>query len=82
MTINFEYDLDEIVQMAGKPITLAGALRRMPDQVGPLAVLYRDAGKQPALFDAEQIQDLLDKHRSELEAGNPQGHREADKYDN
>ena len=30
--IDFDYDLEEIVQMSGRgPLTLAGALRRMPD---------------------------------------------------
>ena len=80
--IDFEYDLEEIVQMAGKgPVTLRTALIHMPDRIGPLGVLYRDMGKKPALFDAGQIQALLDKHRKELEAGNPPGHREADEDD-
>jgi hypothetical protein len=53
----------------------------MPDKVGPWGVLYRRQGKIPALFDAGQIQALLDRHRAELEAGNPPGHREADEDD-
>jgi hypothetical protein len=80
--IEFQYDLDEIVQMDGiGPVSLRTALKRMPDRIGPLGVLYRDQGKVPALFDAAQIQSLLDRHRAELEAGNPPGHREADEHD-
>jgi hypothetical protein len=80
--IEFEYALDEIVQMDGKGmVTLRTALINMPDRVGPLGVLYREKGKTPVLFDAGQIQALLDKHRKELEAGNPPGHREADEGD-
>ena len=80
--INFDYDLDEIVQMDGKgPVCLRTALIHMPGRVGPLGVLYREVGKTPAFFDAGQIQALLDRHRKELEAGNPLGHREADEDD-
>jgi hypothetical protein len=80
--INFDYDLDEIVQIDGIGlVTLRMALARMPEKVGPLGVLYRGQGKIPALFDAGQIQALLDRHRAELEAGNPPGHREADEDD-
>jgi hypothetical protein len=80
--INFDYSLDEIVQMDGKgPVSLRTALIHMPDRVGPLGVLYRDVGKIPALFDAGQIQALINQHKKELEAGNPYGHREADEDD-
>jgi hypothetical protein len=66
--INFEYSLDEIVQMDGKgSVSLRTALIHMPDRVGPFGVLYRDIGKIPALFDAEQIQTLIDRHKKELE---------------
>lgn len=82
MAIEFEYDLDEIVQMDGKgPVSLRAALIRMPERVGPLGVLWREKGKSPSFFDAGQIQALLDRHRKELEAGNPPGHREADEDD-
>jgi len=63
--IDFEYDLDEMVQMLGGPISLRTALKRMPDQIGALAVLNRDAGKTPAFFDAAQIEALRDRHRSD-----------------
>jgi hypothetical protein len=80
--INFNYDLDEIVQVDGKGIvSLRTALIHMPDRVGPMGVLHRGQGKTPAFFDAAQIQALLDRHRAELEAGNPLGHREADEDD-
>ena len=79
--INFEYDLDEIVQMDGKgPVSLRAALIHMPKRIGPLGVLHRDNGKDPAFFDAAQIQALLDRHRAAL-AGIPMGHREADEDD-
>jgi hypothetical protein len=80
--IDFQYDLDEIVQMDGVGlVTLRSALARMPDRVRPLGVLFREQGKQPSLFDATNIQALLDRHRKDLEAGNPLGHREGDEHD-
>jgi hypothetical protein len=80
--ITFDYSLDEIVQMDGKGlVSLRRALIHMPDRIGPLGVLWRDVGKLPAFFDAEQIQALVDQHKKELEAGNPPGHREADEDD-
>jgi hypothetical protein len=80
--IDFSYDLDETVKMDGVGlVTLRSALSRMPDRIGPLGVLYRDQGKQPASFDATQIQSLLNRHRKEIEAGNPPGHRAADEHD-
>jgi hypothetical protein len=80
--IEFDYDLEEIVQMAGVgSITLKSALKRMPDPVGRYGVLHRGRGKAPAFFDSFQIQALLNRHRSELNAGNPPGHREADEDD-
>jgi hypothetical protein len=65
VSIDFEYDLDEIVQMNGGPITLRSALKRMPDQISALAVLYRDMGKAPAFFDAAQIDLLRARHASD-----------------
>jgi len=62
-------------------LALRSALCRMPDRIGPLGVLYRDNGKQPPFFDAVQIEALLAKHRVDLEAGNPPGHRVADEKD-
>jgi hypothetical protein len=80
--IDFEYDLHEIVQMDGKgPVSLRAALLQMPSTVGPLGVLWREAGKIPSFFNAEQIQALVDQHKAELEAGNPPGHREDDEDD-
>ena len=80
--INFEYDLDEIVHVDGiGPVSLGTALIHMPGRVGPFGVLYREQGRTPAFFDAAQIQALLDRHRRDLEAGNPPGHREANEDD-
>jgi hypothetical protein len=80
--ISFDYDLDEIVQMDGRgPVSLRTALIHMPERIGPLGILHRDPGKNPAFFDAGQIQALLDRHRAALEAGNPLGHRVADEDD-
>ena len=77
--IDFEYDLDEIVQMDGKgPVSLRTALVHMPSRVGPLGVLWREAGKIPSFFNAEQVQALVDQHKAKLEASNLPGHREAD----
>ena len=80
--INFEYDLDEIIHVDGiGPVSQRTALIHMPDRVGSLGVLYREEGKTPAFFDGEQIQELLDRHRRDLEADNPPGQREADEDD-
>ncbi len=57
--INFDYDLDETVQMDGRAVSLRTALTKMPACVGPYGVLHREAGKAPAFFDAAQIQALL-----------------------
>jgi hypothetical protein len=47
--INFNYDLDEIVQIiVTGPVSLRTALLRMPGRVDPLSVLHRKAGKNPA----------------------------------
>jgi hypothetical protein len=80
--IDFDYDLEEIVQMDGVgPVSLKSALRRMPDRIGPHGVLYRDKGKTPAFFDAAQIEALLALHRSELNEGNLPDRRDADEID-
>jgi hypothetical protein len=79
---DFEYDLDEIVAMDNVgQVSLRTAISRMPRHVGPVGVLYRAEGKEPSLFDAGQIQELVDRHQHEIEAGNPRGHREADGAD-
>jgi hypothetical protein len=77
--IDFDYDLEEIVNMDGiGPVSLKSALRRMPDRIGVLSMLHREAGKNPSFFNAAQIEALLERYRAELTAGNPPGHREAD----
>jgi hypothetical protein len=80
--VDFDYDLEEIVQMDGVgPISLKSALKRMPDRIGVLSMLHRDAGKNPSFFNAAQIEALLERYRSDFTAGNPPGHREADEDD-
>jgi transcriptional regulator with XRE-family HTH domain len=80
--IDFQYDLGEIVQMQGVGLlSLKSALSRMPDRIAPTGMLFREMGKEPSFFDAAQIEALLAKHRPELMAGNPDGHREADEHD-
>jgi hypothetical protein len=80
--IDFNYDLEEIVQMDGVgPVSLKSALKRMPDPVGRYGVFHRELGKTPPFFDTFQIQALLNRHRSEFNEGNPPGHREADEDD-
>jgi hypothetical protein len=80
--IDFEYDLHEIVQMDGKGlVSLRTALVDMPSRVGPLGVLWREAGRIPSFFNAEQIQALVDQHKAKLETSNRIGHREADEDD-
>jgi hypothetical protein len=80
--ISFNYDLDEIVQMAGTgPVPLRTALLQMPGRVDPVSVLHRNAGKTPAFFDAVQVQALVDRHRVALQAGKPMGHRVPDEDD-
>ena len=79
---DFEYDLEEIVQMQGVGmLRLRSALNRMPDRIAVTAMLFRDIGKAPSFFDGAQIEALLARHRDELNAGNPEGHREADELD-
>jgi hypothetical protein len=76
--IDFDYDLEEIVQMDGR----RPHLKRMPDRVGVLSMLHRGAGKTPSFFDAAQIETaLLARYRSDFTAGNPRGHREATEKD-
>jgi transcriptional regulator with XRE-family HTH domain len=80
--IDFQYNLGEIVQMQGVGLlSLKSALSRMPDRIAATGMLFREMGKEPSFFDAAQIEALLAKHRPELAAGNPDGHREADEHD-
>ena len=68
--IDFDYDLEEIVQMDGVgPISLKSALKRMSDRIDVLSVLYRDFGKSPPFFDAAQIEALLARCRPDLIEG-------------
>ena len=79
--IDFDYDLEEIVQMAGVgPLSLKSALKRMPDRTDVRSVLYRDLGKNPTFFNAAQIEALRARCRSSDEGKRP-GHGEADEDD-
>jgi hypothetical protein len=80
--IEFDYDLEEIVNMDGVGlVSLKSALKRMPDRIGVLSMLHRDVGKTPSFFNAAQIEALLARYRSDFSEGNPPGHREADEDD-
>jgi hypothetical protein len=80
--IDFDYDIEEIVQMDGVGlVSLKSALKRMPDRIGVLSMLHREAGKTPSFFNAAQIEALLERHRADFTAGSPPGHREADEDD-
>jgi hypothetical protein len=77
---HFDYDLEEIVQMAGVgPLSLKSALKRMPGRIDARAVLYRDLGKNPTFFNAAQIETLRARYRSD--EGKRPGRREADEDD-
>jgi hypothetical protein len=68
--IDFEYDLEEIVQMDGIGlVSLRSALKKMPDRIDVLSVLYRDVGKSPPFFDAAQIEALLARYRPDIIEG-------------
>jgi len=80
--LDFDYDLKEIVHMdSWGSLTLASALRRMPDRVGRYSVLYRSVDERPTFFNSKQIQALLDKHRAKLQAGHSPGDRDPDEFD-
>jgi hypothetical protein len=78
--LDFDYDLEEIVQMAGVgSVSLKSALKRMPDRIDARSVLWRDLGKNPTFYNAAQIEALLARYRSD--EGKRPGHREADEDD-
>jgi hypothetical protein len=53
-----QYNPDEIVALDARKLTLRTALKNLPDQVGPMATLWRDLGLEPSFFDAEHIIQL------------------------
>jgi hypothetical protein len=80
LPLDFDYDLDEIVQMVGVgPVSLRSALQRMPDRIDVRSILYRDLGKHPTFFNAGQIETLRARYRSD--EGKRPGHREAEDDD-
>ena len=51
--IDFDYDIEEIVQMDGVgPVSLKSALKRMPNHIGVLSMLHRDVG-------ARQLEQII-----------------------
>jgi hypothetical protein len=53
-----EYNPDEIVALDARKLTFRTALKNLPDQVGPIAALWRERGLEPSFFDAEDIIQL------------------------
>ena len=81
LPLDFDYDFEEIVQMAGVgPLSLKSALKRMPDRIDARSILYRDLGKNPTFFNAERIEALRARYRLSDEGKRP-GHPEADDDD-
>jgi hypothetical protein len=79
--LGFDYEPEEIVQMAGVgPLSLKSALKRMPDRIDERSVLYRDLGKNPTFFNAEQIEALRARYRLSDEGKRP-GHPQANDDD-
>ena len=57
--INFDYDLEEIVQMVGVgAVSLKSALKRMQERIDVRSIPYRNLGKNPSFFNAAQIEAL------------------------
>lgn len=64
--LDFDYDLEEIVQMAGVgSVSLKSALKRMPDRIDAQSVLWRDLGKNPTFYNPSQIETLRARYRSD-----------------
>jgi hypothetical protein len=77
--INFDYDLEEIVQMVGVgAVSLKSALKRMQERIDVRSIPYRNLGKNLSFFNAAQIEALTGPDFTD---GNPPGHREADEDD-
>jgi hypothetical protein len=53
-----QYNPDEIVALDARKFTLRTALKNFPDQIGPMAALWRERGLEPSFFDAEDIIQL------------------------
>jgi hypothetical protein len=57
-----DYDLEEIVQLDGKPRSLFTAVRLITalhaDQRHPAPVLLRDAGKTPSYFELSDVESI------------------------
>jgi hypothetical protein len=59
-----EYDLEEIVQLDGKPRSLFTAVRLITtlhaDQRDPALVLWRDEGKTPSMFGLSDVESIAE----------------------
>jgi hypothetical protein len=59
-----DYDLEEIVQLGGKPRSLFTAVRLIAalhaDQRDPALVLLRDAGKTPSIFELSDVENIAE----------------------
>jgi hypothetical protein len=57
-----DYDLDEIVQLGGKPRSLFTAVRLImaADQPHPALALHRDAGKTPTKFELSDVESIAE----------------------
>jgi hypothetical protein len=75
--LGFDYDLDEIVQLGGRALSLRRALREMPNPVPLSVALFRETGTSPTIFGPSAIEALLVRHRSELKEGKPPARSEA-----
>jgi hypothetical protein len=53
---NAKYELDEIVTLPGVgAMSLRSVLERLPDEIAPGSAAFRDEGKNPAIFDASDL---------------------------
>jgi hypothetical protein len=53
--MQIQYNPDEIVALDARKFTLRTALKGLPDQIGPMAALWRDLGLEPSFYNAEHI---------------------------
>jgi hypothetical protein len=72
-----DFDLSEIVQLDGKPVSLFAAVRKIMQLPAvkrfPGLAIFREAGKQPALFELSQVEEiaLTPEFKAALARGEP-----------
>jgi hypothetical protein len=59
--MHIQYNPDEIVALDARKLTLLTALKSLPDQIGPMAALWRGEGLEPSFYDAGHIVQLRNK---------------------